>query len=102
MPIEDIKDIEYTDAMEMGRLDEREDREDQPQEQKQEETNINDNWRDENIVVIDTSNPDSKTNKIWGSDKIPNPKKDVGVNRRAYTEDNKSLLRELGFTELKF
>ena len=44
-------------------------------------------WRDQSIVIIDTSNPDAK---------IPNPRKDAGVIRRAYTEDKKSLLREMG------
>ena len=38
-------------------------------------------------MIIDTSNPDAE---------IPNPRKDAGVIRRAYTEDKKSLLREMG------
>ena len=37
-------------------------------------------------MIIDTSNPDAE---------IPNPRKDAGVIRIAYTEDKKSLLREM-------
>ena len=57
------------------------------QEGREEETNIDDDWRDQSIVIIDTSNPDAE---------IPNPRKDAGVIRRAYTEDKRSLLREIG------
>ena len=60
---------------------------DKPEEEQQEqETNIDD-WRDQSIVIIDTSNPDAE---------IPNPRKDAGAIRRAYTEDKKSLRREMG------
>lgn len=38
-------------------------------------------------MIIDTSNLDAD---------IPNPRRDAGVIRRAYTEDKKSLLREMG------
>ena len=61
--------------------------EEEPEEQQEQETNIDDDWRDQSIVIIDTSNPDAE---------IPNPRKDAGVIRRAYTEDKKSLLREMG------
>ena len=63
--------------------------EEEPEEQQEQETNIDvdDDWRDQSIVIIDTSNPDAE---------IPNPRKDTGVIRRAYTEDKKSLLREMG------
>ena len=62
--------------------------EEEPEEQQEQETNIDDdNWRDQSIVIIDTSNPDAE---------IPNPRKDAGVIRRAYTEDKRSLLREMG------
>ena len=65
----------------------RQEEEEQQQQEAQQETNIDDddNWRNESIVVIDTSNPDA----------IPNPKKDAGEIRRAYIEDKKSLLREM-------
>ena len=48
-------------------------------------------------MTIDKSNPNfkSKAGKILDSDTISNPKKDAAVIRRAYTEDKKSLLREL-------
>ena len=36
-------------------------------------------------MVIDTPNPDA----------IPNPRRDAGVMKRAYTEDKKNLLREM-------
>ena len=61
--------------------------EEEPEEQQEQETNIDDDWRDQSIVIIDTSNPDAE---------IPNPRKDAGVIRRAYTEDKKSLLRGMG------
>ena len=73
------------DDNELDNLDRRE--EEEEQQEAQQETNIDDNdWRDQSIVVIDTSNPDT----------IPNPRRDPGVMRRAYTEDKKSLLREMG------
>ena len=62
--------------------------EEEPEEQQEQETNIDDDdWRDQSIVIIDTSNPDAE---------IPNPRKNAGVIRRTYTEDKKSLLREMG------
>ena len=69
------------DDIELDNIDRQEE---EQQEGQKEETNIDD-WRDQSIVVIDTSNPDA----------IPNPRKDAGVIRRAYTEDKKSLLREM-------
>ena len=38
------------------------------------------------MIIIDTSNPDAG---------IPNPRKDAAAIKRAYTEDKKSLLREM-------
>ena len=73
------------DDIEMDNLDKPEE---EPEGQQEQETNIDDDdWRDQSIVIIDTSNPDSE---------IPNLKKDAGVIRRTYTEDKKSLLREMG------
>ena len=72
------------DDIELDNLDDKP--EEEPEEQQEQETNIDD-WRDQSIVIIDTSNPDAE---------IPNPRKDAGVIRRAYTEDKKSLLREMG------
>ena len=73
------------DDIELDNLDKPEK---EPEEQQEQETNIDDDdWRDQSIVIIDTSNSDAE---------IPNPRKDAGVIRRAYTEDKKSLLREIG------
>ena len=67
-------------------LDNLDRQEKEQQQEAQQETNIDDDdWRNESIIVIDTSNPDA----------IPNPRKDAGVIRRAYTEDKKSLHREM-------
>ena len=73
------------DDIELDNLDDKP--EEEPEEQQEQETNIDDDWGDQSIVIIDTSNPDAK---------IPNPRKDAVVIRRAYTEDKKSLLREMG------
>ena len=73
------------DDIELDNLDKPEE---EPEEQQEQETNIDDdNWRDQRIVIIDTSNPDAG---------IPNLRKDAGVIKRAYPEDKKSLLREMG------
>ena len=72
------------DDIELDNLDNKPGEE--PEEQQEQETNIDD-WGDQSIVIIDTSNPDAE---------IPNPRKDAGVIRRAYTEDKKNLLREMG------
>ena len=70
--------------IELDNLDRQE--EEEEQQEAQQETNIDDDdWRVQSIVIIDTSNPDAE---------IPNPRRDAG--RRAYTEDKKSLLREMG------
>ena len=69
--------------MELDNLDRQE--EEQQQQEAKQETNIDDDWRNESIVVIDMSNPDA----------MPNLRKDAGVIRKAYTEDKKSLLREM-------
>ena len=72
--------------IELDNLDRQE--EEEEQQEAQQETNVDDDdWRDQSIVIIDTSNPGAE---------IPNPRKDAGVIRRAYTEDKKSLLREMG------
>ena len=60
--------------------------EEEPEEQ-QEETNVDTDWRDQSMIIIDGSNPDAG---------IPNPRKDAAAIKRAYTEDKKSLLREMG------
>ena len=58
----------------------------------EEETNVDTDWRHES-VIIGGFNPEIRQ----GLDtNIPNPRKDAGVIRRAYTEDKKNLLRELG------
>ena len=48
------------------------DYEEEDQQQQQEETNVDDedrgDWRDQSLIIIDTSNPDAE---------IPNPKKDA-------------------------
>ena len=65
------------------------DEEDRPPEQldrEEEETTSDNDWRDKNLVEFDNDNP---------GDEIPNPRKNAGVMRRAYTEDKKNLLREL-------
>ena len=63
------------DDIELDNLDKQAE---EPEEQQEQETHIDDDdWRDHSIVIIDTSNPDAE---------IPNPKKDAGVIRRAYTE----------------
>ena len=72
------------DDIELDNLDKPEE---EPEEQQEQETNIDDDWRDQSMVIIDTSNPDTE---------IPNPRIDAGVIRRDYTEDKKSLLREMG------
>ena len=56
-------------------LDNLDRQEEEQQQEAQQETNIdNDDWRNESIVVIDTSNPDA----------IPNPRKqDASAIRRA-------------------
>ena len=73
------------DIHELDNLDRQEE---EQQQETQQETNIDhDDWRDQSIVSIETSNPDAE---------IPNPRKDAGVIRTAYTEDKKSLLGEIG------
>ena len=62
-----------------------EDRREKPPKDDREETAFDDGWRDESILDFD-DNPGGE---------IPNPKKDAGLMRRAYTEDKKSLLKEL-------
>ena len=59
--------------------------EEEPDEQQEEEeTNVDTDWRDQSMIIIDGSNPDAG---------IPNPKKDAAAIKKTYTEDKKSLLR---------
>ena len=74
------------DNIELDNLDNKPEEEPEEQ-QEEEETNVDTDWRDESVIIIDTSNPDAG---------IPKPKKDVTSIKRAYTEDEKSLLREMG------
>ena len=43
--------------IELDNLDRQEEEEEQQQQGAQQETNIDDDWRDQSIVIIDTSNP---------------------------------------------
>ena len=79
-------ELDNLDRQEEEEEEEQQQQQQQQQQEAQQQTNIdNDDWRNESIVVIDTSNPDA----------IPNPRKDASAIRRAYTEDKKSLLREM-------
>ena len=84
------------DDIELDDLDDKP--EEEPEEQEEQETNIDD-WRDQSIVIIDTSNPDA-TNVRGNLDAMRDADRElgkrVGVIRRGYTEDKKSLLREMG------
>ena len=71
--------------IELDNFDDRPEEQEEP-EQQEEETNIDNDWRDQSMVIIGTSNPDAE---------ILNPKKDAAVIRRAYTEDKKILFREM-------
>ena len=59
--------------------EEPEEQQEEPGEQQEQETNIDDDdWRDQSIVIIDTSNPNAE---------IPNPRKDAGVIRKETLAD---------------
>ena len=66
--------------------DRREDRPPEKEDREEEETTFEHGWRDENLLDFYDDGPGGE---------IPNPRKDAGVMRRAYTEDKKNLLREL-------
>ena len=72
-------------------LSEREE-EGQQKEQVQEETNLDndgDNWRDKSVIMIGGFSPDVSPDL---DDTLPNPRKDLGGIRRAYTKDKKISL----------
>ena len=50
------------------------------------ETSFNNGWRDESLLEFNDDHPGGE---------IPNPRRDAGVMKRAYTEDKKNLLGEL-------
>ena len=82
------------ERIEIGGLGERP--EEQPEDQK-EETNVDTDWRDESIIIPDGSNPDflrGKQESMKDADRELG--KRIGVTRRKYTGDKKSLLREMG------
>ena len=72
--------------------------EDQPIEPEEGEEETNTDWRDESVIIMSGFNPEIrqglKEQKRMDTN-IPNPRKDAGVIRRAYTEDKKNLLKEL-------
>ena len=82
------------DEIAMDDLNRPEDR--QEEQQGEEETNLDE--RDESMVIIDTSNPDA--NVRGNLDAMREADRDLGrgngATRRIYTEDKKSLLREMG------
>ena len=69
----------------------------EPEEGEEEETNTD--WRDESVIIMSGFNPELrqglKEEEKRLDTNIPNPRKDAGVIRRAYTEDKKNLLKEL-------
>ena len=84
------------DDIELDNLDKPEE---EPEEQQEQETNIDDDdWRDQSIAIIDASNPDADIRGNLDAMREANRDlgKGLGVIRRAYTEDKKSLLREMG------
>ena len=71
--------------------------EDQQPEDQQEETNVDDEWRDESIVIIDGSNPDAvRGDQEEMKDADRELGKRIGIRKKGYTEDKKSLLNEMG------
>ena len=72
--------------------------EEQPQDQEEEEeTNVDTDWRDESVVILSGFNPDDiRENQDALKDADRELGKRIRVKNRAYTEDQKSLLRELG------
>ena len=83
------------DNIELGEIGERPE-EQQPAYQ-QEETNVDDEWRDESIVIIDGSNPDAvRGNQEEMKDADRELGKRIGTIKKGYTEDKKSLLNEMG------
>ena len=84
------------DDIELDNLDKPEE---EPEEQQEQETKIDDDdWRDQSIVIIDTPNPNADMRGNLDAMREANSElgKGLGVIRRAYTEDKKSLLREMG------
>ena len=84
-----------TERIELGDLGERPE-EQQPEDQ-QEETNVDDEWRDESIVIIDGSNPDAvrgDQEEMKAADRELG--KRIGIRKKGYTEDKESLLNEMG------
>ena len=83
------------DNIELGEIGEKPE-EQQPEDQ-QEETNVDDEWRDESIIIIDGSNPDAvraNQEEMKAADRELG--KGIGIRKKGYTEDKKSLLNEMG------
>ena len=84
------------DNIELGDLGERPE-EQQPEDQEEEETNVDDEWRNESIIITDGSNPDflrGKQEAMKDADRELG--KRIGKIKKGYTEDKKSLLNEMG------
>ena len=78
-------------------LDDLGERPEEQQQQQQEETNVDDEWRDESIIIIDGSNPDAvRGNQEAMKDADRELGKKIGTIKKGYTEDKKSLLHEMG------
>ena len=80
--------------IELDNLDKRP--EEEPENRQEEETNVDTDWRDESMIIFDTSNPDAvrgDLNAMKDADRELG--KGIGAKKRAYTEDKKSLLREM-------
>ena len=84
------------DDIELDNLDNKP--EEEPEEQ-EEETNVDTDWRDESIIIIDTSNPDATGTVRGDLDAMKNADRElgkrIGAKNRTYTESKKSLLREM-------
>ena len=83
------------ERIELGEIGEKPE-EQQPEDQ-QEETNVDDEWRDESIIIIDGSNPDAvrgNQEEMKAADRELG--KRIGTIKKGYTEDKKSLLNEMG------
>ena len=68
-----------------------------PEEEEGEEETSTD-WRDESIIEFNPEIHQGLEERKGLGTNIPNPRKDASVIRRAYTEDKKNLLKELGIS----
>ena len=75
--------------------------EEQPEDQQEEETNVDTDWRDESVIIIDGSNPNARKNLNAMKDADRELGKRIGETKKNIRKARKIYLKKMGVNVVK-